>query len=100
MKLLLLFSVFLTTILFSAYAQIATVGIIGTATPGGWDSDTDMVQHPDSAHLWTLSIDLVDGLAKFRADDAWTINWGSTSFPLGVAHMTSPLIRIQVNTIL
>lgn len=98
MKLRLLFSVFLTTILFSAYAQIATVGIIGTATPGGWDSDTDMVQHPDSAHLWTLSIDLVDGLAKFRADDAWTINWGSTSFPLGVGTQNGPDIPVVGGT--
>lgn len=75
-------------------AQVTTVGIIGTATPNGWDSDTDMSQHPDSSHLWTLSIALTTGEAKFRANDAWTINWGDTDFPLGVGTQDGPNIPV------
>ena len=84
MKIRLLFSVF-TMLLFSTLsAQVESVGLIGTATPGGWDADTNMVQDLDSAHLWSMDITLVAGEAKFRANDAWTINWGSADFPLGI----------------
>lgn len=65
-------------------AQITSVGLIGSATPGGWDADTNMVQDADSAHIWTISITLTDGAAKFRADDEWTVNWGSDTYPVGV----------------
>jgi hypothetical protein len=98
MKLRILFSVFLTMLLFGVNAQVTTVGIIGTATPGMWDFDTDMVQHPDSAHLWTLTIDLVDGLAKFRANDLWDVNWGSEDFPIGVGTQGGADIPIPAGT--
>lgn len=60
-----------------------SIGLIGSATPGGWDVDTNMVQDVDSAHLWTLEITLIDGAAKFRQDDSWDVNWGSSDFPKG-----------------
>jgi len=63
----------------------ASVGIIGTATPNGWDSDTDMVQSDIVPHLWTLDITLADGEMKFRADDDWAVNWGGVDFPNGIA---------------
>ncbi len=69
---------------FFSMAQITTVGIIGTSTPDGWDSDTDMVQDAGDTAVWTLDITLVDGDLKFRANDAWDINWGSTDFPTGI----------------
>lgn len=57
-------------------------GIIGNATPTGWDSDTDMVYNAETK-LWTLTIDLTmqvptDNGMKFRANDAWAINLGDT----------------------
>lgn len=51
-------------------------GIIGTATAGGWDADTDMV-FDHVAEQWTYTGDLVPGEIKFRLNDAWTINYGS-----------------------
>ncbi len=69
------------------YAQdttIMSIGLIGTATPFGWDADTNMVQDSADPDLWHLRIDLVDGEAKFRANDMWDINWGSTDFPVGI----------------
>ena len=73
---------------FGVFAQINSVGLIGSGTPTGWDSDTDMTQVNDST--WTLTITLSkgdgsggQGYAKFRADDAWDVNWGSESFPVG-----------------
>jgi starch-binding outer membrane protein SusE/F len=83
MQLRLLFSFLFCAMLSTAFSQ-TSIGIIGTATPNGWDSDTDMVQSQDSAHLWSLTITLTQGLAKFRQDNDWAVNWGATDFPTGV----------------
>jgi hypothetical protein len=53
-------------------------GLIGDATPTGWDSDTDMTYVPET-DSWTLSIDLVPGNIKFRANDGWDINYGDAT---------------------
>lgn len=55
-------------------------GVIGNATPTGWDSDTDMTYDAD-AKVWTVTLDLTyqeapDNGIKFRANDAWDINIG------------------------
>ena len=57
-------------------------GIIGNATPTGWDSDTDMVYDAENM-VWTLTLDLTaqeapDNGIKFRANDAWDLNIGDT----------------------
>ena len=52
-------------------------GIIGSATPGGWDADTDMTYDPETG-LWSIVVDLVDGEIKFRANDLWDLNYGDT----------------------
>ena len=75
-------------------AQITSVGIIGSATPGGWDLDTNMVQDPVDTNLWTLTIPLVDGEAKFRTNDDWSVNWGETTFPFGTGVQDGPNIPV------
>ncbi|NOY94872.1 MAG: SusF/SusE family outer membrane protein [Chlorobi bacterium] len=50
-------------------------GLIGSATPGGWDTDTNMEFDPVS-ETWILTIDLVAGEIKFRANDGWDLNYG------------------------
>lgn len=50
-------------------------GLIGSATPGGWDSDTDMTWDATNGVL-TLTVDLVQGEIKFRANDDWGFNYG------------------------
>lgn len=92
MKLRLLFSLIFGAMLSTGFSQ--SVGIIGSATPTGWDSDTDMVQDVDSAHLWSIEIQLIAGAAKFRQDDAWTVNWGTNTFPSGVGTQDGPDIPI------
>ena len=84
MKLRLLFSTLLCSLLFAGVSQAQSVGLIGSATPNGWDADTNMVQSQDSTHLWSLQVDLVVGEAKFRQDDAWDVNWGAADFPAGI----------------
>lgn len=50
-------------------------GLIGDATPGGWDNDTDMT-FDAATETWTITLDLGDGFIKFRANDGWDINLG------------------------
>lgn len=50
-------------------------GIIGDATPGGWDSDTNMDFDPVSKE-WKIIVELKKGAFKFRANDKWDINLG------------------------
>lgn len=55
-------------------------GIIGNATPTGWDSDTDMIYDP-ATKVWSITLDLTaqeapDNGIKFRANDAWDFNIG------------------------
>lgn len=55
--------------------------LIGDATPGGWDNDTDMIYDPSSG-VYSLTVDLTAGEIKFRANDAWDINLGDTGADL------------------
>ena len=50
-------------------------GLIGSGTPGGWDSDQNMTYDPVN-DVWTITLDLITGDIKFRANDAWAINYG------------------------
>ncbi|HLA57065.1 MAG TPA: SusE domain-containing protein [Flavobacterium sp.] len=59
-------------------AQPTSWGIIGSATPTGWDSDTDMIYDP-VAKTFSISMNLSDGnKIKFRANDLWDLNYGDT----------------------
>jgi hypothetical protein len=52
-----------------------TWGVIGSATPTGWDSDTDMTY--DAANkVWTVTMDLTAAEIKFRANNSWDLNYG------------------------
>ncbi len=52
-------------------------GLIGSATAGGWDSDQDMIYNVETS-MWEITTDLAEGEIKFRANDAWDLNYGDT----------------------
>ena len=53
-----------------------TIGIIGNATPKGWDGDTNMKYNPEE-RCWELKdVTLSDGEMKFRHTNDWNLNWG------------------------
>ena len=52
-------------------------GLIGDATPGGWDADTDMTYDAATGAL-TITLNLNTGFIKFRANDGWDLNMGDT----------------------
>ena len=62
---------------------ITSIGIIGSASPNGWESDIDMTYVPynkDTKEVngyWEVkNITLSAGEIKFRANDDWAISWG------------------------
>jgi len=58
-------------------------GVIGNATPGGWDEDTDMTfDGGKGTYTWKVTMNLVPGELKFRANDDWAINFGGTAASL------------------
>lgn len=53
-----------------------TIGIIGNATPKGWDGDTKMTYNPEE-RCWELKgVTLSDGEMKFRHTNDWSLSWG------------------------
>lgn len=54
---------------------IASFGIIGTATPQGWNASTPMTYNVATG-LWSVQVALLPGALKFRANDVWDINYG------------------------
>lgn len=64
----------------SSAATYGSIGLIGPAQAGGWDSDTDLTQQTFDPHIWFINdIELSDGEFKFRADNDWADNWGAAS---------------------
>lgn len=64
------------TITLTPYPAWPNWGIIGSATPTGWGSDTNM-DYNLSTHLYSISMNMVAGGAyKFRLDDGWATNFG------------------------
>ncbi|MFB6318074.1 hypothetical protein [Saccharicrinis sp. FJH54] len=61
------------------YTAVATVwGVIGSATPNGWDDETPLTYDPVSMK-WRGAVHLTVAEFKFRANHSWDYNYGSTS---------------------
>ncbi|WP_081663275.1 SusE domain-containing protein [Flavobacterium subsaxonicum] len=58
----------------------ANWGVVGFATTGsdaGWNNSTDMTYNP-TTKVWEITMQLSAGEFKFRANNAWDINYGDT----------------------
>jgi hypothetical protein len=57
-------------------AYKTTWGILGDATPGGWNTDTDLAYDPVNK-VWTVTCAMIhNGSFKFRANHDWKIDFG------------------------
>jgi hypothetical protein len=60
-------------------------GLIGSATSGGWDTDSDMTLLPlneneyKGTYTWEITTNLLIGKIKFRANNDWSVNFGDTN---------------------
>ena len=53
-----------------------TWGLIGAATPGGWEADTEMT-FDEETQTWSVTTDMIaEGSFKFRANQAWALDFG------------------------
>jgi hypothetical protein len=75
-----------------------SVGLIGTATAGGWDSDTDLVQDLSNPYKYSGKMTITDGVAKFRANNSWDVNWGASGFPGGIGVQGGADIPVKAGT--
>lgn len=58
-----------------ALTEIQTIGIIGSATPSGWDASTPLEPSADFL-TWSAVVTFTDGEFKFRCNNDWAINMG------------------------
>lgn len=57
-------------------ATKTTWGILGDASPGGWDTDTQL-SYDEAAQVWKVTaIMKKNGSFKFRANKAWALDFG------------------------
>lgn len=56
-----------------SFMPISAIGLIGDATPGGWDADTPLT--PSADYLtWTATVKFGNGEFKFRTNNDWGAN--------------------------
>lgn len=65
------------TLALTISSELRNWGVIGSATPTSWDSDTNMEFDFDLKKL-KVTMDLTAAEIKFRANDDWGINLGDT----------------------
>lgn len=76
-----------------------TVGILGTAVNSNGFSGPDVNLVTTDGETYTLSnYTFTNGLAKFRLNDSWTTNWGSTLFPEGIGNLGGDNIPVLAGT--
>lgn len=63
------------TIKVTPYPAWPNWGIIGSATPTGWDSDTNL-NYDLTTKKYSITMNMVVGEFKFRLDDGWGVNFG------------------------
>ncbi|GHT33128.1 hypothetical protein AGMMS49574_18130 [Bacteroidia bacterium] len=82
------------------YQQTLTEwGIIGDATPKGWDASTPMT-YDKALNEWVVTAPLEGGKEfKFRANDSWDINFGGTPEKLELNGGNIKIERSNVYTI-
>lgn len=60
------------------------IGLVGSATPNGWNSPDSKMDYDAATGTWKITITLVDGEIKFRLNDGWAWNLGGTNDQLTV----------------
>jgi hypothetical protein len=83
------------TIKLTPYPAWPDWGIIGSATPTGWNSDTNM-DYDLATKTYSITMDMVVGAYKFRLDDGWGTNYGSSSATGGALVLNGSDIPITV----
>jgi hypothetical protein len=54
------------------------IGLVGSATPNGWNTPDQKMDYNAKGDYWYITLDLIDGQVKFRLNDGWAWNLGGT----------------------
>lgn len=78
-------------------ADYSSISIAGSFN--GW-TDTEMTRvSGTNSHNWYTTLTLTDGdEMKFKANNSWDTNWGSSDFPCGLGQSNGSNIRTQAGT--
>jgi hypothetical protein len=60
-------------------APVKRWGIVGSATAGGWDTDTPLNVFDKTTNSLKITTDLKAGEFKFRANNSWDFNFGGSN---------------------
>ena len=52
------------------------IGLVGDATPNGWDAPDTKMDYDAQSGTWYITADLIAGEIKFRKNDGWAWNLG------------------------
>ena len=74
-----------------------SIGILGTALNGFNSADTDLTT-TDGFNYTISNLLLTNGEVKFRKDNLWTSNWGSSGFPSGTGTQNGANIPVNSGT--
>ncbi len=84
----------------STATTYSVVGIIGDAV-GGWGdgNQINLTQVATDPHLWfKAGVEMSNGPLKFRANNAWTVNWGGSTEYSGTGTQDGPNIPVTGTT--
>ncbi|MBM3429869.1 MAG: T9SS type A sorting domain-containing protein [Bacteroidetes bacterium] len=76
------------------------VGLIGSAIPPfDWSVDVPMISTDGGITHYLYNFTIGDGVAKFRANGGWAVNWGGPAdFPADTAFLNGPDIAVAAGT--
>jgi hypothetical protein len=87
---------FILAISFSTLTFAQSIGLVGSSA--GWNNDVVMNTSDNVTYTLTAYTFTIDGLAKFRQDAGWAVNWGSSSFPTGTGTQGGADIPVPAGT--
>lgn len=62
----------------ASYMKVNAISLIGSATAGGWDADTQLTQSADNGYIWQCSTTFVPGAFKIRFNNDWGFALGGS----------------------
>lgn len=91
------------------YNYVTTCGEVSLIGEfNGWAGDYPMHRDMANPNLWTTILTLTPGSStydpadivelKFRENADWTVNWGNSDFPAGIATQDGPNVPVPIST--
>ncbi|MEO0046928.1 MAG: hypothetical protein RL705_2119 [Bacteroidota bacterium] len=77
--------------------EYPSIGILGDALNGWGVADTDL-ETSNGFGYSIFNLNLTNGFVKFRKDNSWAVNWGSTAFPSGTGTQGGQDIPVLAGT--